>query len=465
MARRFETQYKTKRNDNLGDPDWHNRRWDDIDRRMHARELDATKIDDAVDTLEAAALARLNDQLTPIIAQAITRLTDFGLLFSATSHTERTIQTGNIEFTVDPAVRESFVATGFLILRPTENLAVGMSARTLSYNPATGLLVVDAYSVIGSGTYDDWQIGVTGDPDLAHATRTDNPHATTAAQVGAYTTAQADSAINGAVAAEAMARTTAINAAIASLVGSAPSALNTLQELAAALANDSSFAATITTALASRIRFDEAQVLSQAEKDQALANIGAWTTGDAKLTLKTSADAGWVLANDGTIGDATSGASTRANADCQALFTLLFNNVADANAPLLTSGGAPTTRAAQGSAGVAWAAHCRMTLTKQLGRGIAIAGAGAGLTVRPLGAADGAEATAINASQLAPHTHGLPDGMLLNLDGAADIASGGIYYRPQARNGSVGLGTGSVGSGATFSIMNPRAYWNVMIKL
>jgi hypothetical protein len=205
MAIRFDTQYQCKRNDNLGDPDWHNRRWQDIDRRMHARELDATKIDDAVDDLEAAALARLNDQLTPIIAQVITRLRDFGLLFSATSHTERTIQTGHVEFVVDAATRESFVATGFLILRPMDNLALGMSARTLSYDNITGVLAIDCYSALGSGTFDYWSIGVTGDPDLSHATRTDNPHQTTAEQVGAYTVAETDDAIDAAIAGSSLA--------------------------------------------------------------------------------------------------------------------------------------------------------------------------------------------------------------------------------------------------------------------
>ena len=205
MAIRFDTQYQCKRNDNLGDPDWHNRRWQDIDRRMHARELDATKIDDAVDDLEAAALARLNDQLTPIIAQAITRLRDFGLLFSGTSHTERTIQTGHVEFVVDAAMRESFVATGFLILRPMDNLALGMSARTLSYDNITGVLALDCYSALGSGTFDYWSIGVTGDPDLSHATRTDNPHEVTAAQVGAYTIEAADAATAAAIAGSGLA--------------------------------------------------------------------------------------------------------------------------------------------------------------------------------------------------------------------------------------------------------------------
>jgi hypothetical protein len=273
MALRFESQYKTKRLDNLGDPEWHNRRWQDIDRRMHARELDATKIDDAVDDLEAAALARLNDELTPIIAQAITRLRNFGLLFSTASHTERTIQIGTIQFVIDEAMRESFVATGFLIIRPTADLTKGMSVRTLSYVPSTGVLTVDSYSTLGAGTFSEWSIGVTGDPDLSHATRTDNPHQTTAEQVGAYTVEETDGAIDAAIAAEVAARNAFVTASINSLVNSAPGALDTLQELAAAPANDPNFATTMTNAFANRVRFDAAQVLDASQKQQVKGNV------------------------------------------------------------------------------------------------------------------------------------------------------------------------------------------------
>jgi hypothetical protein len=273
MALRFESQYKTKRLDNLGDPEWHNRRWQDIDRRMHARELDATKIDNAVDDLEAAALARLNDELTPIIAQAITRLRDFGLLFSAASHTERTIQIGTIQFVIDEAMRESFVATGFLIVRPTADLTKGMSVRTLSYVPSTGVLTVESYSTLGAGTFSEWSIGVTGDPDLSHATRTDNPHQTTAEQVGAYTTDETNDAIDAAIAAEVAARNAFVTASINALVNSAPGALDTLQELAAALANDPNFATTVTNALSNRVRFDQSQVLDGSQKQQVKGNV------------------------------------------------------------------------------------------------------------------------------------------------------------------------------------------------
>ncbi len=61
---------------------------------------------------------------------------------------------------------------------------------------------------------------------------------------------------------------------LASLIGSAPSTLNTLQELAAAIAGDAAFATTVTTSLANRVRFDAAQTLSDGQKTQAKANIG-----------------------------------------------------------------------------------------------------------------------------------------------------------------------------------------------
>lgn len=101
----------------------------------------------------------------------------------------------------------------------------------------------------------------------------------------------------------------------------------------------------------------------------AAASVGTgFTTGDAKLTLKTTADSGWVMSNDGTIGDASSGATTRANADCSALFTLLWNNITDAYAPV--SGGRG------GSAAADFAAHKTIALTKNLGRALAVSGAG-----------------------------------------------------------------------------------------
>ncbi len=69
--------------------------------------------------------------------------------------------------------------------------------------------------------------------------------------------------------------TSDITAAIAVLTTGAPGALNTLDELAAALGDDANFAATITAALANRLRVDAAQSLTLPQQAQGRANLGA----------------------------------------------------------------------------------------------------------------------------------------------------------------------------------------------
>jgi hypothetical protein len=67
-----------------------------------------------------------------------------------------------------------------------------------------------------------------------------------------------------------------VTAAIDAVVAGAPGALNTLDELAAALGDDGNFAATITTALGNRVRTDTAaQGLTGTQQGNARTNIGA----------------------------------------------------------------------------------------------------------------------------------------------------------------------------------------------
>lgn len=88
-------------------------------------------------------------------------------------------------------------------------------------------------------------------------------------------------------------------------------------------------------------------------------------TGAVFLFDATSAPAGFIELNGGTIGNASSGASTRANADTYALFVHYWTNYTNAERPILTSAGGASTRGA--SADADWAANKRITISE--GRG------------------------------------------------------------------------------------------------
>jgi microcystin-dependent protein len=173
-----------------------------------------------------------------------------------------------------------------------------------------------------------------------------------------------------------------------------------------------------------------------------------FTTGDVKLTFKTSADATWVMMNDGTIGNAASGGTTRANADTSALFTLLWTNTADADCAVSSGRGA--------TAAADYAANKTIALPKVLGRAMAGAGAGAGLTSRALAKAGiGVETHALSVAELATHYHSYnaPTGA------GSPTGTGSGTLNPAATN------TGNQGSGTAHQNMQPSAFLNVMIKL
>ena len=68
------------------------------------------------------------------------------------------------------------------------------------------------------------------------------------------------------------------------LTNGAGAALDTLKELADALGNDPSFAATIASEVANRVRYDAAQALSAPQQAQARTNIGAQAAADVGNT-------------------------------------------------------------------------------------------------------------------------------------------------------------------------------------
>lgn len=203
-----------------------------------------------------------------------------------------------------------------------------------------------------------------------------------------------------------------------------------------------------------------------------------FTTGDVKLTLKTTADSGWRMFDDGTIGDGSSGA-TYANVAAQALFTLMYTNFVDANAAITTSAGAATTRAAQVNAATAWANHCRIALPKVLGRALAVSGAGSGLTSRALGVTAGEETHLLTTPEIPSHTHvnTLTDpghshsytrlnGALRN-DGTSALTVNTAQVSDTTGTSTTGvtITNAAAGGGGAHNNMQPTSFLNIMVKL
>lgn len=159
---------------------------------------------------------------------------------------------------------------------------------------------------------------------------------------------------------------------------------------------------------------------------------------------------GWVMASGLTIGDASSSATGRANADVANLFTLLYNSLSDTYAPV--SGGRT------GNAAADFAAHKTITLPDCRGR--VVAGYLAASAFSVLGLTLGEETHTLSTSELAQHTHGVPDlSLATNMEttGGATAATG---YTTVG-----GTTTANEGGGSPHNNIQPSIVSNKIIKL
>lgn len=191
---------------------------------------------------------------------------------------------------------------------------------------------------------------------------------------------------------------------------------------------------------------------------------------------------GWVLAAGGTIGDASSGATTRANADTAALWVLLFNSWPDAQAPV--SGGRSGSGAT--SAVANFNAHKRIRLPDLRGRvaagrddmGGTAAGrltvAGSGVAGTTLGAAGGAETHRLTGGQMPQHSHHITDpghvhavptrGDLVNT-GRAGAHAAGTSAPGQTQSATTGITIDNSGGSEAHNNTPPTIVVNYIIKL
>jgi|WetSurMetagenome_2_1015567.scaffolds.fasta_scaffold00224_37 microcystin-dependent protein len=223
------------------------------------------------------------------------------------------------------------------------------------------------------------------------------------------------------------------------------------------------------------------EVLLQAPMDAAAyAMAAAIPTGAIYDFIGSVVPTGYVFLSGRTIGDASSGATERANADTSALFQLLWNSLPNTLAAV--SGGRGANAAAD------YAAHKTITLPDARGRAVVgrddmggtaasrVTVGGSGVDGTVLGNYGGAETHTLTVAQLAQHGHGVNDpGHTHTYDtptthGYNTVGGSTSMYSYTPAPGTSGLAyTGisiqNTGSNAAHNNVQPALIANKIIKL
>lgn len=201
--------------------------------------------------------------------------------------------------------------------------------------------------------------------------------------------------------------------------------------------------------------------------------IGVFDTGDIKFSADPAAAAGWIAYNgEGTISKAAAGGTVRANADCLALWKILYVNITDTFCPV--SGGRTGSDAT--SATNDFNAGKTMGLPRFSGRAIIGAGTGSTLTARAAGAYAGEENHLLTTPEIPSHNHTLTDpghthtiGNTLTFTGILNIEGGvsaNINIAGQSTSSSTtGITLAAAGGGGAHNNMQPYVPMWVKVKL
>lgn len=188
-----------------------------------------------------------------------------------------------------------------------------------------------------------------------------------------------------------------------------------------------------------------------------------------------TAPEGWTVLDGRTIGKAGSGATNRANNDTEALFTLLWNSLADAQAAV--SGGRGASAAADFAAGKTIAVpDCRGRVIAGLDDGGAgrLTTARSGVDGAVLGSSGGVQDHTLTISQLPAHGH--PFQLSVNTASpASSTTTGGFMLNTNSSSSRVafngpagntaGEQIGGTGNGSAHSSTQPTIVMNKIIKL
>lgn len=264
-----------------------------LDQRLRALEPFTPSWEAAVNELRAVGLSRLNDAILPAY-ERIQLLSEMGFLFAGSDSSVALVQNQSATFNInDETERSLFTPTPFLALTRSSTTADYAIAQFVSYDNDTGQLMVLVKSITGNpGPHTDWQIGALAANTMAAMEYFAQIDVARNQANAAKVATAADRVQTGLDAAAAQAAKLAAQQAatnignwdpaqyatkvdLANLINSAPTQLDTINELAAALGNDANFAGTVTASLGNRLRVDvNDQGLTETQKVNAQTNIG-----------------------------------------------------------------------------------------------------------------------------------------------------------------------------------------------
>lgn len=184
-------------------------------------------------------------------------------------------------------------------------------------------------------------------------------------------------------------------------------------------------------------------------------------TGAIRTTMSTTADPGWVLMNDGTIGNASSNATTRANIDTFPLYNVIWN-ATSANPTFAQLKNSAGTNIVRGATSIAdFTANNQLSLTKSLGRALSNIGvpSSGGSTNHAIGDANGAQTYTLLSSNLPTAFTGTISSTNTTL------TTGPIPIAVLSGGGTTPVNYTVSGGGNAFGIVQPTQYQNFQIKL
>nr|WP_320141260.1 hypothetical protein [uncultured Cohaesibacter sp.] len=167
MASRMDL-YRTKRNDDLGDPNYWDRKFKDIDARISANEEQRDTLEEVIEEGRQVFRAKANEVLLPLIKE-VHDMADVGAFLRTTSATEHDLSLGGKVFYIDEGHRLSFAAPAYVTIYRMETPQAAMLGEVVSYTKETGELVVDVTKAEGTGYGGGWTVTVGNPSDTADA--------------------------------------------------------------------------------------------------------------------------------------------------------------------------------------------------------------------------------------------------------------------------------------------------------